>query len=102
MGGGGGEGEEAKETKGKGRTLPHVLFGGYQSAEQVTAICRTKPGGNTTEDGAPCARSLSDAQRMRKVIMELVETERAYVKVRVDNWCPSGCCQCVCVCVCWG
>ena len=79
-----------------------MLFGGYQSAEQVTAICRTKPGGNTTEDGAPCARSLSDAQRMRKVIMELVETERAYVKVRVDNWCPSGCCQCVCVCVCWG
>ncbi|XP_070190492.1 protein still life, isoform SIF type 1-like isoform X2 [Littorina saxatilis] len=50
-----------------------------KSAEQVTAICRTT-GGNTGEERAPGSRSLSDAQRMRKVIMELVETERAYVK----------------------
>ena len=56
-----------------------------QSAEQVTAICRSKSGGNSAVDGAPGTRSLSDAQRMRKVIMELVETERAYVKVRLGQ-----------------
>ena len=72
----------------------------------MTAICRTKPGGNTAEDGAPGTRSLSDAQRMRKVIMELVETERAYVKVSVDSckWAMLiktlvRVCVCVCVCV---
>ncbi|PVD27952.1 hypothetical protein C0Q70_10528 [Pomacea canaliculata] len=51
-----------------------------KAADQVTAICRTDRQGSTADDVAPSTRSLSDAQRMRKVIMELVETERAYVK----------------------
>ncbi|XP_076466563.1 protein still life, isoform SIF type 1-like isoform X2 [Babylonia areolata] len=52
----------------------------YKNADQMLTLGRSKPEGGATEDGAPGTRSLSDAQRMRKVIMELVETERAYVK----------------------
>ncbi|CAG5118110.1 unnamed protein product, partial [Candidula unifasciata] len=52
-----------------------------KSAEEVTAICQ-KDGvlKMTSEDGTVTMKPLSDAQRMRKAIMELVETERAYVK----------------------
>ena len=39
------------------------------------------PGHGLNEDGVLPSKPLSDAQRMRKAIMELVETERAYVKV---------------------
>lgn len=53
-----------------------------QSAQEVTAICRKDEIMNiSTEEDSAINRSLSDAQRMRKAIMELVETERAYVKV---------------------
>ncbi|KAL8579618.1 hypothetical protein ACOMHN_025571 [Nucella lapillus] len=48
--------------------------------DPLSGFGHSKPEGGATEDGAPGTRSLSDAQRMRKVIMELVETERAYVK----------------------
>lgn len=47
----------------------------------MTAICR-KDESIINQDGHTVAKPLSDAQRMRKAIMELVETERAYVKVR--------------------
>ena len=30
------------------------------------------------------ARQLSDAEKLRKVIVELVETERTYVKVKIN------------------
>ncbi|CAL1547658.1 unnamed protein product [Lymnaea stagnalis] len=52
-----------------------------QGAEEVTAICRKDETLTiTNEDGNIVSKPLSDAQRMRKAIMELVETERAYVK----------------------
>ncbi|XP_041354996.1 protein still life, isoforms C/SIF type 2-like isoform X2 [Gigantopelta aegis] len=53
-----------------------------KGAEQVTAICRNSNGTMQSQtSGSTCSvRTLSDAQRLRKVIMELIETERAYVK----------------------
>ena len=48
----------------------------------MTAICRKDSPLTTLSDPALPPKPLSDAQRMRKAIMELVETERAYVKVR--------------------
>lgn len=64
-----------------------------KSAEQVTGFCRSpvetrktsSPTGsvvsNTSNMMTP-SRQLSDAEKLRKVILELVETERTYVKVR--------------------
>ncbi|XP_064629838.1 protein still life, isoforms C/SIF type 2-like isoform X4 [Lineus longissimus] len=46
------------------------------SAEQVTDLCRK---GDRDSIGGKVA-ALSDAQRLRKCIMELIETERAYVQ----------------------
>ena len=34
----------------------------------------------------PLARHLSDADRLRKVIQELMDTEKSYVKVKKHNW----------------
>ncbi|KAM8953500.1 rho guanine nucleotide exchange factor TIAM2 [Pelodytes ibericus] len=62
----------------------------YKSAEQISALCRSiqevnqdMMDGNT--DGSdpprrPLARHLSDADRLRKVIQELIDTEKSYVK----------------------
>ncbi|XP_045492860.1 protein still life, isoform SIF type 1 isoform X2 [Colias croceus] len=55
-----------------------------QSAEQVTGWCRS-PGDTrrASPTGAPAltpSRHLSDADKLRKVLAELVDTERAYVK----------------------
>ena len=43
----------------------------------MTAICR-EPADNETGSGN---RQLSEVDKLRKVIMELVDTERCYVKV---------------------
>ncbi|XP_057653123.1 protein still life, isoform SIF type 1 isoform X3 [Diorhabda carinulata] len=63
-----------------------------KSAEQVTGFCRSpvesrktnSPTGsivsNTSLAGLTPSRQLSDAEKMRKVILELVDTEKAYVK----------------------
>ncbi|KAL5009978.1 hypothetical protein ScPMuIL_012283, partial [Solemya velum] len=48
-----------------------------KNADQVTAICRTH---SSSDCSSICTTSLSDAQKLRKVIMELIDTERAYVK----------------------
>ncbi|XP_028350605.1 rho guanine nucleotide exchange factor TIAM2 isoform X3 [Physeter macrocephalus] len=66
----------------------------FRSAEQIAALCR---GYNDTQtDGMegpresqdppprPLARHLSDAHRLRKVIQELMDTEKSYVKVTED------------------
>uniref|UniRef100_A0A9J7ZBN3 TIAM Rac1 associated GEF 1 n=1 Tax=Cyprinus carpio carpio TaxID=630221 RepID=A0A9J7ZBN3_CYPCA len=50
-----------------------------QSTEQVTAFCRNLHDMNTTEV-LFTPRQLSDADKLRKVISELVDTERTYVK----------------------
>lgn len=34
----------------------------------------------------PLARHLSDADRLRKVIQELMDTEKSYVKVKTKAW----------------
>ncbi|XP_071133546.1 protein still life, isoform SIF type 1-like isoform X4 [Mytilus edulis] len=49
------------------------------SADQVTAICRTDMDPKLAES-LQGTKPLSEAQKLRKVIMELIDTERAYVK----------------------
>ncbi|XP_036078837.1 T-lymphoma invasion and metastasis-inducing protein 2 isoform X1 [Rousettus aegyptiacus] len=61
-----------------------------QSAEQIAALCRSfndtqadgMEGARDSQDPPPrpLARHLSDADRLRKVIQELVDTEKSYVK----------------------
>ncbi|CAH1980027.1 unnamed protein product [Acanthoscelides obtectus] len=66
-----------------------------KSAEQVTGFCRSpvecrrsatggagSPTGSVVSNASQVApsRQLSDAEKLRKVILELVDTERAYVK----------------------
>lgn len=36
----------------------------------------------------PCPRHMSATERLRKVIQELVDTEKSYVKVRTDSVIP--------------
>ncbi|KAK1337915.1 LOW QUALITY PROTEIN: hypothetical protein QTO34_001016 [Cnephaeus nilssonii] len=62
-----------------------------QSAEQIAALCRSFNATETTSmegprEGQdppprPLARHLSDADRLRKVIQELMDTEKSYVKM---------------------
>ncbi|XP_073528531.1 rho guanine nucleotide exchange factor TIAM2 isoform X1 [Phyllobates terribilis] len=62
----------------------------YKSADQISALCRSMQevnqdmmdGQNESPDPPrrPLARHLSDADRLRKVIQELVDTEKSYVK----------------------
>lgn len=62
-----------------------------QSAEQISALCRnfqevqtsSMEGQKDNQDlpPRPLARHLSDADRLRKVIQELMDTEKSYVKV---------------------
>lgn len=63
-----------------------------QSAEQITELCRgfhstrtstmEAPAESQDPPSRPPARHLSDADRLRKVIQELVDTEKSYVKVK--------------------
>ncbi|XP_053566941.1 rho guanine nucleotide exchange factor TIAM2 isoform X2 [Bombina bombina] len=62
----------------------------YKSADQISALCRSMQevnhdmmdGLNESPDPPrkPLARHLSDADRLRKVIQELIDTEKSYVK----------------------
>ncbi|XP_027625584.1 T-lymphoma invasion and metastasis-inducing protein 2 isoform X3 [Tupaia chinensis] len=62
----------------------------FRSAEQIAALCRSfndtqansMEGPRESQDAPlrPLARHLSDADRLRKVIQELVDTEKSYVK----------------------
>lgn len=68
-----------------------------QSTEQVAAFCRSLHDMNPSEcvSSSPSPdspfpppatpRQLSDADKLRKVICELVETERTYVKVSITH-----------------
>ncbi|KAK7809396.1 hypothetical protein U0070_014992 [Myodes glareolus] len=63
----------------------------HESAEQITELCRGFHSTHTSTMEAPAesqdppsrppARHLSDADRLRKVIQELVDTEKSYVKM---------------------
>lgn len=72
-----------------------VLY--LQSTEQVAAFCRSlhemnpsecvssSPSPDSPFPPAATPRQLSDADKLRKVICELVETERTYVKVSIAH-----------------
>lgn len=64
----------------------------FQTAEQVTGFCRSpvetrksSPTGSVASSQSQAlltpSRQLSDAEKLRKVVLELVDTERTYVKV---------------------
>lgn len=73
-----------------------------QSTEQVAAFCRSLHDMNPSEcvSSSPSPdspfpppatpRQLSDADKLRKVICELVETERTYVKVSITHLTCKG------------
>lgn len=82
-----------------------------QSTEQVAAFCRSLHDMNPSEcvSSSPSPdspfpppatpRQLSDADKLRKVICELVETERTYVKVSITHltWKGQMVFECACV-----
>lgn len=64
----------------------------FQTAEQVTGFCRSpgetrksSPTGSVVSTQSQAlltpSRQLTDAEKLRKVILELIDTERTYVKV---------------------
>jgi T-lymphoma invasion and metastasis-inducing protein 1 len=67
-----------------------------QTAEQITGFCRSpvetrksSPTGSIVSSQSQQAavltpsRQLTDAEKLRKVVLELVDTERTYVKVNI-------------------
>lgn len=74
-----------------------------QSAEQITVLCGFNDTQATGMEGPqespdpplrPLARHLSDADRLRKVIQELLDTEKSYVKV-MEEAAPPPCAPCL-------
>lgn len=55
-----------------------------QRAEQVTLFCRQQVEYSDDDEPKPSVH-LSQAQKLRKVIVELVDTERSYVKVNTNH-----------------
>lgn len=77
------------------RTSSFEIENLLKSAEQVTTYCRSpqetrrsSPTGSVTSSASNAvltpSRQLTDAEKLRKVILELVDTERAYVKVNFE------------------
>lgn len=60
------------------------LFVYTQRAEQVTLFCRQQVEYSDDDEPKQSVR-LSEAQKLRKVIIELVDTERSYVKVNKND-----------------
>lgn len=69
----------------KSRTVEISLFVYTQRAEQVTLFCRQQVEYSDDDEPKPSVH-LSQAQKLRKVIIELVDTERSYVKVNKMIW----------------
>jgi len=80
--------ENSKQTS---RTNSFEIENLLKTAEQVTGICRSpgetrksSPTGSVVSSHSQAltpSRQLSDAEKLKKVILELIETERTYVKV---------------------
>lgn len=80
--------ESNKQTS---RTNSFEIENLLKTAEQVTGICRSpgetrksSPTGSVVSSHSQAltpSRQLSDAEKLKKVILELIETERTYVKV---------------------
>ncbi|KAI5773778.1 TIAM2 [Gulo gulo luscus] len=85
-------GLKRSQTDGALAQVPHGEKTGqtFGSAEQIAALCRSfsdtqsdgmeGPRGTRDPPPRPLARHLSDADRLRKVIQELMDTEKSYVK----------------------
>lgn len=82
------------------RTSSFEIENLLKTAEQVTTYCRSpqetrksSPTGSVTSSASNAvltpSRQLTDAEKLRKVILELVDTERAYVKVKTQYFLPS-------------
>lgn len=81
------------ESKQGSRTNSFEIENLLKTAEQVTGICRSpgetrksSPTGSLLSSHSQMmtpSRQLTDAEKLKKVILELVDTERTYVKVRV-------------------
>lgn len=67
---------------------------------QVTGFCRSpqetrrsSPTGSINSSASNAmhtpSRHLSEAEKLRKVVLELVDTERTYVKVCITSWCEN-------------
>ncbi|XP_011262677.2 protein still life, isoform SIF type 1 isoform X3 [Camponotus floridanus] len=79
--------ENSKQTS---RTNSFEIENLLKTAEQVTGICRSpgetrksSPTGSVVSSHSQAltpSRQLSDAEKLKKVILELIETERTYVK----------------------
>lgn len=85
---------ESSRPKQSSRTSSFEIENLLKTAEQVTTYCRSpqetrksSPTGSVTSSASNAvltpSRQLTDAEKLRKVILELVDTERAYVKVIV-------------------
>lgn len=83
---------ECGRQKAQSRTSSFEIENLLKTAEQVTTYCRSpqetrksSPTGSVTSSASNAvltpSRQLTDAEKLRKVILELVDTERAYVKV---------------------
>lgn len=85
--------ENSKQTS---RTNSFEIENLLKTAEQVTGICRSpgetrksSPTGSVVSSHSQAltpSRQLSDAEKLKKVILELIETERTYVKVMAVNY----------------
>ena len=84
---------ESSRPKQSSRTSSFEIENLLKTAEQVTTYCRSpqetrksSPTGSVTSSASNAdltpSRQLTDAEKLRKVILELVDTERAYVKVK--------------------
>ncbi|CRL06594.1 CLUMA_CG019614, isoform A [Clunio marinus] len=82
---------ESSRPKQSSRTSSFEIENLLKTAEQVTTYCRSpqetrksSPTGSVTSSASNAvltpSRQLTDAEKLRKVILELVDTERAYVK----------------------
>lgn len=82
--------------KASSRTSSFEIENLLKTAEQVTTYCRSpqetrksSPTGSVTSSASNAvltpSRQLTDAEKLRKVILELVDTERAYVKVSLAS-----------------
>lgn len=82
---------------------------GIKKSFQVTGFCRSpqetrksSPTGSVTSSVSNVmltpSRQLTDAEKLRKVISELVDTERTYVKVFIFKQ-YTECVICLCLCL---
>uniref|UniRef100_A0A146LMI1 Protein still life, isoforms C/SIF type 2 n=2 Tax=Lygus hesperus TaxID=30085 RepID=A0A146LMI1_LYGHE len=80
---------ESGQTKQTSRANSFEIENLLKSAEQVTGFCRSpvetrksSPTGSVVSGSAGLtpSRQLTDAEKIRKVVLELIETERTYVK----------------------